>query len=103
MPPARRSPVHLALQRILIERRKAVGLTQAALAERLGRPQSFVAKVEGGERRLDVPELLELAEGLGCQAEDIVTELRHAVTAKPAKGRSGPKPKAAARRAPKPR
>ena len=90
MPPARRSPVHLALQRILIERRAAAGLSQAALAERIGRPQSFIAKIEGGERRLDVPELLELAAALGCQAEDIVAELglatevatvnRHAVT-----------------------
>jgi Helix-turn-helix len=33
--------------------RKA-GLTQQALAKRLGQPQSFVAKYEGGERRLDV-------------------------------------------------
>ncbi|PWE37144.1 XRE family transcriptional regulator [Pelagicola sp. LXJ1103] len=32
------------------------GLTQADLAERLDKPQSFVAKVETQERRLDVIE-----------------------------------------------
>jgi transcriptional regulator with XRE-family HTH domain len=35
--------------------RKA-GVTQSQLAVKLGRPQSFVAKYETGERRLDVAE-----------------------------------------------
>ncbi|HIC2830924.1 TPA: helix-turn-helix domain-containing protein, partial [Enterobacter hormaechei] len=34
--------------------RKEKGITQAQLAEALGKPQSFIAKVESGERRLDV-------------------------------------------------
>lgn len=46
---------------LLIEARKAAGLTQVALAEQLERPQSFVSKVERGERRLDVVEFLEVA------------------------------------------
>ncbi|WP_259996084.1 helix-turn-helix transcriptional regulator [Leisingera sp. M523] len=33
-------------------------LTQAALAERLGTVQSFVAKSESGERRMDVVEFV---------------------------------------------
>ena len=45
--------------------RKAAGVTQAELAERLGRPQSFVSKVERGERRLDVIEFCQVAEALG--------------------------------------
>ncbi|WP_275296997.1 helix-turn-helix transcriptional regulator [Jannaschia sp. Os4] len=36
--------------------RHGAGMTQAGLADRLGRPQSYVAKCEGGERRLDVVE-----------------------------------------------
>lgn len=34
-------------------------MTQQQLAERLGRPQSYVSKVENGERRLDVVEFVE--------------------------------------------
>ena len=48
----------------LIEARKRSGVTQAELAETLGRPQSFVAKYEGRERRLDVAEYLSIAREL---------------------------------------
>ena len=40
----------------LVEARKKAGVTQTQLAVKLGRPQSFVAKYEGRERRLDVAE-----------------------------------------------
>lgn len=46
--------------------RKAAGVTQQELAARLGRPQSFVAKVEGYERRLDIVEFLHLCRALGA-------------------------------------
>jgi transcriptional regulator with XRE-family HTH domain len=49
----------------LIAARKKAGVTQVDLAARLGRPQSFVAKYEGGERRLDVAEYLSIARVLG--------------------------------------
>jgi transcriptional regulator with XRE-family HTH domain len=45
----------------LIEAREHAGLTQREAAERLGRSQSFVAKSESGERRVDVVELAEFA------------------------------------------
>jgi len=45
--------------------RKAADMTQAELAARLGKPQSFVSKVERGEQRLDVIEFCQLAEALG--------------------------------------
>jgi transcriptional regulator with XRE-family HTH domain len=35
-------------------------MTQANLAERLGRAQTFVSKVEKGERRIDVIELIQV-------------------------------------------
>ncbi|MDM3391527.1 helix-turn-helix domain-containing protein [Citrobacter sp. Cb013] len=40
-------------------------ITQTAIATALGRPQSFIAKVENGERRLDVVEFIRLAQLLG--------------------------------------
>jgi transcriptional regulator with XRE-family HTH domain len=49
----------------LVAARARAGLTQQAVAARLGRPQSYVAKVEGLERRLDVVELLQLANAIG--------------------------------------
>ena len=46
---------------LLIAARERAGLTQREAAERLGRSQSFVAKSESGERRVDVIELGEFA------------------------------------------
>ncbi|AOP35947.1 transcriptional regulator [Leptospira tipperaryensis] len=40
----------------LIAARKAAGLTQIDVANLLGEPQSYISKIESGERRLDVIE-----------------------------------------------
>jgi transcriptional regulator with XRE-family HTH domain len=66
------SPQHQKLRELLIAARKKAKLTQAEVAERLGRPQSFVAKYEGGERRLDVIELIEVAQALGADPGRLV-------------------------------
>jgi transcriptional regulator with XRE-family HTH domain len=55
---------HKALIDLLIAKREAAGITQAELASRLGQYQSFVARLESGQRRVDVIELLELADVL---------------------------------------
>jgi hypothetical protein len=49
---------------VRVATRKEAGMTQEQLAEKLGRPQSFVAKVEIGERRLDVVEFVEMAKAM---------------------------------------
>jgi transcriptional regulator with XRE-family HTH domain len=51
---------------LMIEERKRAGLTQQQLADRLRRPQSFVAKYEGGERRLDVLEFVTITRAIGA-------------------------------------
>ena len=43
----------------LVEARNEARLTQIELGNRIGRTQSFVSKVERGERRLDVLEYCE--------------------------------------------
>ena len=43
--------------RLLKELREAVGITQVDLAKQLGQTQSFVSKIERGERRLDIIQL----------------------------------------------
>ena len=58
------TPTYARFRELLIEARESVGLTQAQLAERLGRPQSYVSKFERGERRLDVVEFFEIAKAL---------------------------------------
>lgn len=62
----------------LLEARKRAGLTQQALAKRLARPQSYIAKYEGGERRLDVAEFLLVLRALG---EDAPTAIRRIIRA----------------------
>ncbi|MDR0172289.1 helix-turn-helix domain-containing protein [Enterobacter sichuanensis] len=52
--------------------RKEKGITQAQLADALGKPQSFIAKVENGERRLDVVEFVHLARLLGFSHEEVL-------------------------------
>jgi len=49
---------------LMIKARKSANLTQHELAKRLRRPQSFVAKYEGGERRVDVVEFIEICKAL---------------------------------------
>jgi transcriptional regulator with XRE-family HTH domain len=60
------SPDQAAFCALMIGTRKAAGLTQQALAVRLKKPQSFVAKYEGGERRLDVVEFVAISRVLGA-------------------------------------
>jgi len=61
---------------LLIERREAAGMTQTDLATRLGEYQSFVARLESGQRRIDVVEFLELAEVLKFDVVKAVTALK---------------------------
>ena len=45
----------------LKEARLDVGLSQQDIADKLGKPQSYVSKIESGERRLDVAEIKKFA------------------------------------------
>lgn len=60
---------------LLVQARTSRGLTQTEVAERLGRPQSFVSKYERGERRLDVVEFLEVAKAIGIDPGKILKKL----------------------------
>jgi transcriptional regulator with XRE-family HTH domain len=60
---------------LMVGARKAAGLTQDALALRLKRPQSFVAKYEGGERRLDVVEFIAISRALGADPLKLMASL----------------------------
>ena len=66
MPKAKFSPMYTRLRRLLVERRNMAGLSQVDVATALGKPQSYVSKVESGERRLDVMEFVEFTHALGA-------------------------------------
>jgi transcriptional regulator with XRE-family HTH domain len=61
-----KSPEYARLVAALVAVRHAAGIRQQALAKKLGRPQSFIAKYEGGERRIDVVEFIAIARALGA-------------------------------------
>jgi len=69
------SDAQLYFAELLVKARKRAGLTQVQLAERIGRPQSFVSKYEAGERRLDVVEFIGLARALDADPVAFVRRL----------------------------
>lgn len=66
---------HKALIALLVEKREAAGLTQTELAAKLGEYQSFVARLESGQRRVDVVEFLELAELLNFDPAKAIRQI----------------------------
>ncbi|CEG06950.1 transcriptional regulator, y4mF family [Afipia felis] len=61
-----KSAEYARLISLLVTARKAADMTQQVLAGKLRRPQSFVAKYENGERRIDLVEFVAIAEALGA-------------------------------------
>ncbi|MDP3723710.1 MAG: helix-turn-helix transcriptional regulator [Candidatus Omnitrophota bacterium] len=65
--------IYSAEYRAFLQRLKAQRLlrrrTQVEVANALGKPQSFVSKIERGERRLDPLELKQLAALYGVSAD----------------------------------
>lgn len=66
---------HYALVKILTAKRKQAGIRQVDLAKAMGRQQSFIARLESGQRRIDVVDLIKLSELLGFDASNVVSEL----------------------------
>ena len=71
-----RTPGHRALMQVLMEARKESKFTQQELASRLSRPQSFITKVETGERRLDIVEFIEWADALNLPPSNLIARVR---------------------------
>jgi transcriptional regulator with XRE-family HTH domain len=70
-----RSAKHRALISAIVAARDAAGLTQRQLAAKLKRSNSFVWKLEAGERQLNVLEFIEIAKVLGVKASTLMTEI----------------------------
>jgi transcriptional regulator with XRE-family HTH domain len=74
-------PAYPVLLDLLKEARRKAGLTQQQVADALGEPQSFAAKYERGERRLDVIELFVILRVLGAEPIKLVRLLDRAIRA----------------------
>src|ERR1700722_1167354 len=70
-----RSRRHRALCAALLSARKAAGLSQDELASRLKTSQTVIARIEIGERRIDVVEFIDLAKALRVDPKDILSHL----------------------------
>ena len=63
----------------LVDAHTGAGVTQWDLATMLQRPQSFISKVERGDRRLDVVEFLQITAALNVKPEPIIQAVLEAL------------------------
>jgi transcriptional regulator with XRE-family HTH domain len=78
-----RKSIHTAQYKVFVkvlrDARLRAGLTQVQLAKLLGKEQTFVSKVERGERRLDVVELKAFCEAFGVPLRQVVAAFEAAL------------------------
>ncbi|MCK1397090.1 helix-turn-helix transcriptional regulator [Bradyrhizobium sp. 4] len=72
---------------LLVAARQKAGIRQHGLAKKLGRPQSFVAKYEGGERRIDLVEFVAIARAMDTDPLRLLREFLAEKPVRPAKRR----------------
>jgi transcriptional regulator with XRE-family HTH domain len=85
------SPEYARLIELLVAVRHAAGVSQHVLARQLGRRQSFIAKYEGCERRLDVVEFVAIVRALGADPLKLFRDFLAEKPVKAAKKRTGSK------------
>ena len=71
------------LLRLLREARERAGVTQVELARRLGQTQSFVSKIELGDRRLDLVQLRTFLAALDVRLGSFVKRFEDALADRP--------------------
>lgn len=69
-----KSTIKQSIGQAVAKQRKAVGLTQAQLAERLNLSLDAISRLERGNIGLTVERLVELAEIFGCETADLLHE-----------------------------
>lgn len=75
VPFADRTRALLALGRRVRSRRHDLGLTQQALADRIGVQRAYLGHVENGQRNVSLHNLLRIAAALNLDASDLVAGL----------------------------
>jgi len=88
------SPRYGRFRALLRQIREEAGFNQTALAQKLGKPQTFVSKSELGERRIDFLETLDFCAACGVTASQFIERLQNGIAAevkKPRKRRKSPR------------
>ena len=70
------------LGEVLVRARERAGLKQAEVAARLGLPASYLSKIESGTRRLDVIELIRIAEAMEMDPAALIAEVQKALSSR---------------------
>lgn len=74
---AKPGAIHGDLRRIgsaIREWRKAIGLSQEALADAAGVDKAHTGKIERGERNVTILNILRIATALGCRPSDLLMD-----------------------------
>jgi hypothetical protein len=79
MPNPIHDPRYKIFREMLTEARKEKGLLESDIDEKLGKNQPYVSKYERGERRLDLPEFLDVADALGINPAQFIEKYRQAL------------------------
>ena len=75
MPKSVYSKEHAILVEALTAARKAQGVYQEELAERLGKNQSYISNIERGQRRVDVVEFVAIARAMSVDPVDLFSDV----------------------------
>jgi transcriptional regulator with XRE-family HTH domain len=73
---------------MVVELRKSAGISQRELAAALGREPNFVARIETGQRRLDLIEWVQVLRALGADPEKEIAGIVRQVSPLKAKKRA---------------
>ncbi len=74
---------HRHLVEVLVQARQKAGLTQAQLADRVQKDQTFISIIERGQRRVDVLEFVALAKAMEADPARLFAEVLKRLPAKP--------------------
>lgn len=74
---------HRHLVEVLVQARQKSGLTQAQLANRIQKDQTFISIIERGQRRVDVLEFVALAVAMEADPARLFAEVLKRLPAKP--------------------